>query len=261
MATASTKPGAPIDAHLWDIADNPEAMLQQLRLQSSFPTCRKLNLFSCACARLSNVWKKAYRQQPFLDMEKAAYEPVDWERGWDLAILWTACGASENLSHDQMADLLRDIFGNPFRPKPVCITGSFDEWMFGSRKGGVIGLDIIGWNNRLIPNLAQQAYEQRLPDGLLDPQRLAVLADALEDAGCAGECRSLCDGSGRHSHDGRQGMVIHGVLHDCDPRKFHHHHDAKCLPVHLPHPMVAHLRQPGPHVRGCWALDLLLGKE
>ena len=25
--------------------------------------------------------------------------------------------------------------------------------------------------------------------------------------------------------------------------------------------LLAHLRQPGKHVRGCWALDLILGKE
>ena len=25
--------------------------------------------------------------------------------------------------------------------------------------------------------------------------------------------------------------------------------------------LLAHLRGPGPHVRGCWAVDLLLGKE
>ncbi len=25
--------------------------------------------------------------------------------------------------------------------------------------------------------------------------------------------------------------------------------------------MLSHLRGPGPHVRGCWALDLVLGKE
>jgi hypothetical protein len=39
-------------------------------------------------------------------------------------------------------------------------------------------LDIVG-------RLAQAAYEQRsLPEGLLEPARLAVLADALEEAGC-----------------------------------------------------------------------------
>ena len=61
---------------------------------------------------------------------------------------------------------------------------------------------------------AQAAYEEReLPSGHLSPTRLAVLADALEEAGCR----------------------------DAD--------------------LLAHLRAPGPHVRGCWALDLLLGKE
>jgi hypothetical protein len=48
---------------------------------------------------------------------------------------------------------------------------------------------------------------------MLDRVRLAVLADALEEAGCA---------------------------------------DANLL---------GHLRGPGPHVRGCFALDLLLGKQ
>lgn len=51
-----------------------------------------------------------------------------------------------------------------------------------------------------------------ISDGTLDPVRLAILADALEDA-------------------------------DCD------HAD-----------LLTHLRGPGPHVRGCWAVDLLLGK-
>ncbi len=31
--------------------------------------------------------------------------------------------------------------------------------------------------------------------------------------------------------------------------------------VTTPNPLLAHLRSPGPHVRGCWALDLILGKE
>jgi hypothetical protein len=61
--------------------------------------------------------------------------------------------------------------------------------------------------------LARAAYEnRRLPEGTLDPTRLALLADALEDAGCT---------------------------------------DAGLL---------GHLRGPGPHVRGCWAVDLVLGK-
>jgi hypothetical protein len=34
-------------------------------------------------------------------------------------------------------------------------------------------------------------------------------------------------------------------------------HDAGCDGAEI----LAHLRGPGPHVRGCWALDLILGKE
>ena len=61
--------------------------------------------------------------------------------------------------------------------------------------------------------LARAAYDQReLPSGALDTTRLAVLADALEEAGC-----DQAD-------------------------------------------LLTHLRGPGPHVRGCWVVDLILGK-
>jgi hypothetical protein len=52
-----------------------------------------------------------------------------------------------------------------------------------------------------------------MPEGTFDTARLAILADALLDAGCDDE----------------------GLL--------------------------AHLRGPGPHVRGCWAVDAILGKS
>jgi hypothetical protein len=87
--------------------------------------------------------------------------------------------------------LVREVFGNPFRPvslSPTCRTP-------------------------LILSLAQAAYEEReLPSGHLDPDHLGVLSDALEEAGCS---------------------------------------DTELL---------AHLRSGGFHVRGCWALDLVLGK-
>ena len=88
--------------------------------------------------------------------------------------------------------LLREIFGNPFRPT------RFDpSWR--------LSPDVL--------SLAQAAYDEReLPSGHLGSARLAVLSDALEEAGCA----------------------------DAD--------------------LLSHLRSPGPHVRGCWAVDLILGK-
>src|SRR5262249_11883768 len=62
--------------------------------------------------------------------------------------------------------LLRDIFGNPFHVVSVA-----PSW--------------LRWNDAVIVRLAQAAYNERiLPTGTLDNARLAVLADALEEAGC-----------------------------------------------------------------------------
>jgi hypothetical protein len=66
----------------------------------------------------------------------------------------------------------------------------------------------------LVKGLAEAAYEERvMPAGTLDPARLSILADALEDAGCT------------------------------------------------ENELLGHLRGPGPHMRGCFVLDLLLGKS
>jgi hypothetical protein len=86
--------------------------------------------------------------------------------------------------------VLRCVFGNPFRP-----------------------LALPGEATRpTVETLAQAAYDEReLPTGHLDPVRLALLADALEEAGAD-------------------------------------------------QAILEHLRSPGPHVRGCHVVDLLLGK-
>jgi hypothetical protein len=91
--------------------------------------------------------------------------------------------------------LVRDVIGNPFRPSPP------------------LPRAVLNWDDGTVFKMAEVVYSNRhLPAGTLDPARLTVLADALEDAGC--------DDAG----------------------------------------LLGHLRGPGPHVRGCWALDLLLGK-
>lgn len=85
----------------------------------------------------------------------------------------------------KQSHLLRDIAGMPFRP---------------------VTLD-PAWRASVVVNLAQAIYDDRAFE------RLPLLADALEDAGC-------------------------------------HHED-----------ILAHCRGPGPHVRGCWVVDLLLEKS
>jgi hypothetical protein len=93
-------------------------------------------------------------------------------------------------------DLLRDIFG-PFPFRPVTLAPA-----------------VLTWNDATVVRLAQAAYEERhMPEGTLDNGRLAILADALEEAG-----RSDAD-------------------------------------------ILGHLRGSGPHVRGCWVVDLCLGKS
>jgi hypothetical protein len=80
---------------------------------------------------------------------------------------------------------LRDIFGNPFHA--VAINPS--------------------WLTSTVLTLAEGIYDERAFD------RLPILADALQDAGCENA----------------------DILNHC--------------------------RSAGPHVRGCWVVDLLLGKE
>jgi hypothetical protein len=112
---------------------------------------------------------------------------------WRVAAVVAAEAAHALEAEDarEQAALLREVFGNPFRPATLN----------------------PAWQTPQVVPLAQAAYEEReLPSGHLDVLRLAVLADALEDAGC-----DQAD-------------------------------------------LLAHLRGPCPHVRGCWVIDLLLGK-
>jgi hypothetical protein len=70
-------------------------------------------------------------------------------------------GVDKQAESQVQADLIRDIF-NPFHPLTIDPT-----WLTGT-----------------IRLLAEAAYQERvLPSGELDPVRVAVLADALEEAG------------------------------------------------------------------------------
>ncbi len=77
---------------------------------------------------------------------------------------------------------------------------------------------------------------------------MPVLADALEDAGCEADrqCWS-CQGYGTHLGAG--------------PDRGNPTCDECGGTGRIPHPLLAHLRSGGVHVRGCWAIDLLLGRS
>jgi hypothetical protein len=197
---------------------------------------RKLRLFACACARHVESW--LWGEEASWRAISVAEEFADGLRGSnDLAsaqaeivprlelypgepiydAAYQACGASAeetaglasfyaaNVStrpctspeHDveakkvrelelaYQADLFRDIFGNPFRPV------AFDP----------------SWHTSTAAAIAKGMYDSR------DFAAMPLLADALQDAGCA------------------------------DDR------------------ILDHCRGPGPHVKGCWVVDLVLGKE
>jgi hypothetical protein len=85
--------------------------------------------------------------------------------------------------------LLHHIFSNPYRP-PISVN---HNWLL--------------WNDGTVVKIARSIYDDRAFD------RMPILADALEDAGCD----------------------------NAD--------------------LLSHCRSGGEHVRGCWAVDLLLGKS
>jgi len=229
--------GAPMTEAEWLTgAEPPQLMVQALRdmgkVQRTKAGRRKLRLFGCGCCRL--IWGRLSdpRLREAVEMaerfteglatkeELLARQQEAFRLTWDTrASAYTPEGAAARTAlqttHDQaqsaarliaadpvplacepggaevalerLRSLLRCVFGNPFRP-----TSLDPVW--------------LRWNGRAVVSLAQGVYEDRAFD------RLPILADALEEAGCT------------------------------DPD------------------LLDHLRSPGPHVRGCWALDLILGK-
>jgi len=231
----------------WLTDDDPCRMLRLLDgriIASGAPEAvetsdRKLRLFAVACTR----------QQPRLDDDiRQALVMAESHVDQGTPLKWTgsvtvcyhdAAEAARMVLIDHFyvhnrplqAALLREVFGNPWRQSVVPFQWVPKDWL-----------------TPTVLSLAQAAYEERLPDGTLDPVRLAVLADALEEAGCVGDspCRR-CGGRGEI----RSGHPMSWP--DC----------GACggtgrVPVH---PLLAHLREPGPHVRGCWALDIVLGES
>jgi hypothetical protein len=189
----------------WPACDDPRAMFDRVSKVRRF-TPRRYRLFTAAfwhwqsyrlrakreqdrlrkCAELLAVWAdtgtppegvrpgKSHRgffgKQARSDARSAAISPYEWgNHGRDAIAM--------------LPDLIREVFGNPFRRIRVN----------------------PAWLTSTVTELARGIYEE----GAFD--RLPILADALQDAGCE----------------------------DAD--------------------ILDHCRSAGPHVRGCWVVDLVLG--
>lgn len=223
---------------------------------------RKLRLFACAC-----YWPHlgSYAPDMALDLRKleeaadGSGAGPDWPNHGDPAVYprdalaW--CEAYHPGHGATQAALLREVCGSPWRP--VLVTGS--AWVAeherlrpgkGEPRKSVV---LRSWLTPTVLELAQTAYSERLHGWQLDPARLGVLADALEDAGSTDEAilRHLrgeercpkCLGvplapTNYQTEKGR----IHLVCQSCKDT-----------------PGWAPLRSP--HVRGCWCIDLILGKS
>lgn len=139
----------------------------------------------------------------------------------------------------QVADVLREIVGNPLRP----MTLPPAEYL---RYDGieVRSTPILSRHRYATPqvlSLAQAAYDERhMSSSVLNPDRLAILADSLEEEGCKNHTLLLhLRGYVRH-----YGPLVHDrsqylLQDDCWYYK----------------------RSDCQHYRGCWALDLILGKS
>ena len=197
----------------------------------------------------------------------------------------------------QLADIFRDIVGNPFRP--VVLHGPKCETCHGRGKirnykqfppdpryrladslavplmnppTVIVEEDCPGcggtrhqpcpWITPLVVSLAQGAYDNRLPSGQLDPEILAVLSDALEDAGCPTQVECpVCNGKRAVRRLDAAGSLDDDLCENCLSSVVGIGNIGRYATGKVPHPLLAHLRSPGPHWRGCWALDLILGRE
>jgi len=246
--------------------------------------------------------EKAYPDELFNDPPGSPSRYAElWDRdclidiGPDLVCNLSQYDRDECVPPAVQANLLRDIIGNPFRP--MHLVEPVDEIGYG-RKHFRVPRHWLTWRDGTILRLAEEAYQERVnrlcekckgegrvpaysgmyrlgsdpcPDchgtgtlemGELDPGRLAIIADALEEAGCCEEVllRHLrgqeqvpekcwrCKGSGR------------------DLDKLNRPHVKYMIPPNCRHCVGRGWKREttwvplrGPHVRGCWAIDLLRG--
>src|SRR5262249_39695788 len=106
----------------------------------------------------------------YLGAASAAWPQDAWQAG--VTALQRATQATTRAEQwPWQCAMLRDIFGNPFRPV------TFNP----------------AWRTTTVTSLAQAIYDERAFD------RLPILADALEDAGCiSGDTLGHCRSGGEH---------------------------------------------------------------
>lgn len=160
------------------------------------------------------------------------------------------------------AAILRDLVGNPFRPVRL---SSRSNCRKGCRRPPDRANDFLPrvcpdcgnywecpWLTPTVIGIARAIYNERTQDH-------PILADALEDAGCTDEAilRHL---RGWESEPGRWLKCRRCKVVYAYTNKYSNCESPGC--EYEPYDGVVKWRSlRGPHVRGCWVVDLMLGKE
>jgi hypothetical protein len=201
----------------WLACDDPGVMVYSLPTRLSL---RKRRLFVCACVRLiweliADVacWKAVAVSERYAD---GLADDTQLQAAFDALPVFRYGGAYDPIIHTAIRELARPRGSVPMLgTRLLAQRGSY--WTERRRQAAVLREVVSnpfrpvslnpGWGTSTVAGLGVSIASESLFD------RLPILADALEDAGCD----------------------------NAD--------------------ILGHLRFPGPHVRGCWALDLLLGKS
>jgi hypothetical protein len=195
---------------IWQQLDDKEGSRQAVCVSEEFAdgkaTRKELRIAGKVAEATAEAWSDPALEEPawqavdttsenaWAFFERVHYETTEEFSEPDIVNprTWKLIKERVAIRHALYIHVLRDLFGNPFRPVAI----------------------EFAWLTPTVTSLATAAYEERsLPSGELETTRLAILADALEEGGCDNT------------------------------------------------DILTHLRGPGPHVRGCWAVDLLTGKK
>jgi hypothetical protein len=199
---------------------------------------RKLRLFAVACLhRIRHLFKHKDLLQSLAVAERFAEggasaeelrtaeelamwagDDASWHSMQNAAVAWAAAAAAHREAIGAARSAVYEVQRVYAEDQPQQDSESLAQFqlfhdIFGPDPSRTLAID-PSWRTQVILALAEAAHEDRpLPGGTLNSARLAVLGDALLDAGCT------------------------------DPG------------------LLAHLRSPGPHVRGCHVLDMLAGRS
>lgn len=254
----------------WLECQDPKSMLQLLGIpqrhnsEAQKVSDRKLRLFSLACFHsIRDKLSEATRAIVYdieLCVDGVKPMPARAIRADRQAEGILNLSRERGMPRELQCAVLRDIVGNPFRHVYWCDEMPSDS----SEKRLFFNRQWLRWNGGCIPVLARQMYGSR------NFGQMPILGDMLEDAGCTEAV--MLDHCRETSWNTKAEVTYGHRCPDCGDAGFwragqEFDHMKKCREkgcgrVWVPGDVENVLRSiPAIHVRGCWVVDLILGKE